>query len=466
MAVDPFELLRALRASSPTILLESAKGGRYSLVAAGVAGERLRMDLDGGVIYTTADGVEHRLSGPPIALLRSVWNRTTLDGGSITDMFAGGGIGFFAYDFVRQVERLPSINPYRFSLPLFDFWFPHAFAVVDHTERVTLLTALVEDGSDDEVASSMLDRMAEGCERVIRSASTISADPVVDIASAGMEDLLAPIEIVPDRERFEKIVAQAVEYIHAGDVFQVNLSLRLLREWSGDPLELYRSLRSINPSPYMTLIELGETVIVGASPEQLLKVEGDRIASRPIAGTRRRGVDEAEDQQKIAELLGDEKERAEHLMLVDLERNDLGRVSRYGSVHVDEFMTVERYSHVLHIVSNVSGRLREECDLFDAIVALFPGGTITGAPKIRSMEIIEELEPECREIYTGSIGWIGYDGNAELNIAIRSILLKEGIASIQAGAGIVADSNPHFEYRESLKKATASLLALHQARRS
>lgn len=465
-AVDPFELLQALRTSQPSILLESAKGGRYSLVAAGVPGERLRMERGGDLIYTTVDGVEHVLSGDPIDQLRALWKRTSMDPGTLPEMFAGGGIGFFSYDFVRLIERIPALNTQRFGLPLFDFWFPHAFAVIDHADDVTVMTALVDEGSDDDIAEKMLDMMEMGCGSALGSTSSRSGDSVVDGGAIGIDELLASVEVVPDRETFERNVARAVEYVHAGDVFQVNLSLRLLQKWEGDPIDLYRTLRSINPSPYMTFIELGETVVVGASPEQLLKVEGESIASRPIAGTRRRGVDEAEDERKIAELLGDEKERAEHLMLVDLERNDLGRVSRYGSVHVDEFMSVERYSHVLHIVSNVTGQLREECDLFDAIVALFPGGTITGAPKIRSMEIIEELEPECREIYTGSIGWIGYDGNAELNIAIRSILLKDGVASVQAGAGIVADSHPHFEYRESLKKAAASLLALHHARRS
>ena len=256
-------------------------------------------------------------------------------------------------------------------------------------------------------------------------------------------------------ESFMKAVECIQEYIGAGDVFQVNLSTRQERTLQTHPLEIYTSLREINPSPYMGYLELGDFQIVSGSPELLIKKQGTEVSTRPIAGTRSRGADEQEDEELARELIENEKERAEHIMLVDLERNDLGRVCKYGTVEVDEFMVIEKYSHVMHIVSNVRGEVEEDKDAFDLVKAVFPGGTITGAPKIRTMEIIEELEPVRRGIYTGSIGWIGYSGDTELNIVIRTLLAKDGKAHVQAGAGIVIDSNPENEYKESLKKAIA-----------
>jgi para-aminobenzoate synthetase component 1 len=256
-------------------------------------------------------------------------------------------------------------------------------------------------------------------------------------------------------EGFMKAVERIQEYIGAGDVFQVNLSTRQERTLQTHPLEIYTSLREINPSPYMGYLEFGDFQIVSASPELLIKKQGKEVSTRPIAGTRSRGASEQEDEELAKELIENEKERAEHVMLVDLERNDLGRVCKYGTVEVDEFMVIEKYSHVMHIVSNVRGEVEADKDAFDLVKAVFPGGTITGAPKIRTMEIIEELEPVRRGIYTGSIGWIGYSGDTELNIIIRTLLAKDGQAHVQAGAGIVIDSNPKNEYKESLKKAIA-----------
>ncbi|MEP7219900.1 MAG: anthranilate synthase component I family protein, partial [Bacteroidota bacterium] len=264
-------------------------------------------------------------------------------------------------------------------------------------------------------------------------------------------------------EKFAAIVGRAQEYIRAGDIFQVNLSIRFSQRIGVDPLMLYRALRDVNPSPYMSCFLLPEMAIVSASPELLVNVHGGMLETRPIAGTRPRGANREEDLANARELIENEKERAEHLMLVDLERNDIGRVARYGSVDVNEFMGIEEYSHVIHIVSNIRGQLAEGRDTFDAIRACFPGGTITGAPKVRSMEIIEELEPCRRGLYTGSIGWIGFNGDAELNIAIRTIVVKDDIAYIQAGAGIVADSVPEREYAESVRKAEAALEAVRRA---
>jgi para-aminobenzoate synthetase component 1 len=280
----------------------------------------------------------------------------------------------------------------------------------------------------------------------------------VDWESAGLS---SPFE----KADFEAAVVRIQDYIRAGDVFQVNLSLRLQKALQTAPERVYEWLRVVNPSPYMGVIRAADFAIVSASPELLIAREGTRLSTRPIAGTRRRGASEAEDRAMRDELLHSEKERAEHIMLVDLERNDLGRISRFGSVKVDELMSIEYYSHVMHIVSEVTGELAEDKDTYDAIAAVFPGGTITGAPKIRTMEIIEELEPVRRGPYTGSMGWIDYAGNMEFNIIIRTMVAHEGTAYVQAGAGIVIDSIPEREYKESLNKAKAIWKAIQYAER-
>ena len=259
---------------------------------------------------------------------------------------------------------------------------------------------------------------------------------------------------IKDNE-FQQSVRKIQDYIAQGDVFQVNLSVRQMKPLGVSALDVYNQLRILNPSPYMGYFHTPEFQLVSGSPELLVKKKGNEISTRPIAGTRSRGKNNQEDQRLADELIGSEKERAEHVMLVDLERNDLGRVSEYGSVEVNEFMAIEKYSHVMHIVSNVRGRLAPDCDEYDLIDSMFPGGTITGAPKIRTMEIIEELEPVRRGPYTGSLGWIGFNNDVELNIMIRTMLVKDNKAYVQAGAGIVIDSVPSNEYKESMKKARA-----------
>ncbi len=270
-------------------------------------------------------------------------------------------------------------------------------------------------------------------------------------------------EVSMSEEIFIQAVQRVQHYISQGDVFQVNLSVRQSQPISLPALDVYEKLRELNPSPYMGYIQTPEYQLVSASPELLIKKKGKEVSTRPIAGTRSRGKDESEDLELANELIENEKERAEHVMLVDLERNDLGRVCTYGSVEVDEFMVIEKYSHVMHIVSNVRGELADGKDGFDLIDAVFPGGTITGAPKIRTMEIIEELEPVTRGPYTGSFGWINFNGDLELNIIIRTMLVKDGFAHVQAGAGVVIDSNPVNEYKESLKKAIALWMAKEMA---
>ena len=267
-----------------------------------------------------------------------------------------------------------------------------------------------------------------------------------------VQDLL---EVSMDEQQFIAAVEKVQQYIAQGDVFQVNLSVRQSKPIEVEAIDVYEQLRLVNPSPYMAYLHTPDFQFVSGSPELLVKKKGTEVSTRPIAGTRSRGKDEDEDLKLANELIDNEKERAEHVMLVDLERNDLGRVCSYGTVEVNEFMVIEKYSHVMHIVSNVRGELADNMTSFDVTDAVFPGGTITGAPKIRTMEIIEELEPVQRGVYTGSIGWIDFTGDMELNIVIRTMVVKDGKAHVQAGAGIVIDSNPMNEYKESLKKAAA-----------
>jgi anthranilate synthase component 1 len=265
------------------------------------------------------------------------------------------------------------------------------------------------------------------------------------------------------KEKFISNVEQAKEYIRAGDIFQVVLSQRFETTTEASPLQVYRILRSINPSPYMYYLKMEDEVIVGASPELLVRVEGENVETRPIAGTRPRGKTQAEDLALEKELLADQKELAEHLMLVDLGRNDIGRVAEYGSVHCDSFMEIERYSHVMHIVSNVTGKLREDKDFYDAFISCLPAGTVSGAPKLRAMEIIAELENEARGAYAGAIGYLGFSGNLDTCITIRTLIFKNGKAYAQAGAGIVADSVPESEYMETVNKAKAALKSIRLA---
>jgi anthranilate synthase component 1 len=267
------------------------------------------------------------------------------------------------------------------------------------------------------------------------------------------------------RAKFLDAVNKSKEYIRAGDIFQVAISQRFAAKTDADPFEIYRSLRVVNPSPYMYFLKLNDLAVVGSSPEMLVKVQGREAFYRPIAGTRRRGVDEKEDAALEAELAADPKEQAEHIMLVDLGRNDLGRVSEYGTVRVEKLMFVERYSHVMHLVSSLRGRLREEVDCFDALAACFPGGTLSGAPKVRAMEIIDELEPTRRGIYGGAILYLDFSGNLDSCIAIRTMVVKKGVAYVQAGAGLVADSVPETEYTETVNKARALITALEIAHR-
>jgi len=452
----PVGIYAAIRRDGHGFILESGKLGRYSYVGAGASWIWRSSGRECRIIE---DGAAGSLDGDPFALLESALAGETVIPNPHLENFTGGLVGYLSYDMARHIERLPEHAAHDLDIPESCFMRAESYYEIDHERR--LLRVVTAPVLRDDVA--MEEQYAAIVEVLRGMASAIEASPA-DPPAADAEPADAPVEANLSPGEFAAIVRRAKEYIAAGDIFQANLSVRFRQPLGVDPFRLYLELREVNPSPYMAYIDLPELAIVSASPELLLKVHGGVIETRPIAGTRPRGKSRQEDIANAEELIANEKERAEHLMLVDLERNDIGRVARYGSVEVDEFMAIEEYSHVIHIVSNVRGELAEGRSTFDAIRACFPGGTITGAPKVRSMEIIEELEPCRRGIYTGSIGWIGFDGDAELNIAIRTIVVKDAVAYAQAGAGIVADSVPELEYHESVRKAEAALEAIRRAR--
>ncbi len=369
--------------------------------------------------------------------------------------FPGGAVGYMAYDLVRFFEELPADNPDDLGLPDCAFMIADTLLVFDHVmNRVMVVTNALVEGDPDAAYDAAVLKIEQFLERLRRPV------PVPLPASNGR-----PLEVVSTmtKEQHEQAVLKAKEYIVAGDVIQAVIAHRMSTQVTADPFDIYRALRSINPSPYMFYLSFGDLKLIGASPEILVTEEAGHVRTRPIAGTRRRGATDEEDQALERELLADEKEQAEHIMLVDLHRNDIGRVCEYGSVEVDELMVVERYSHVMHIVSNVVGRLRPDCDQFDLIRATFPAGTLSGAPKIRAMEIIEELEPVRRGPYGGAVGYFGFSGTMDTCITLRTIVMKGNTAYIQAGGGIVADSDPEAEYNETMMKAGALLDAIRMA---
>ncbi len=462
---NPVSVIQKLQlAGSPLCLLESGKGtenlARYSFLG---FDPHCIFKSRGTSVQITRSGDNFKVEGDPYTLLQNIvesYQGLRFDG---LPKFWGGAMGYFSYDMGRFFERLPDLTVDDLEVPESYFMFFDKVICFDHVNRTikVIVTAAPEDLPEAEkayeAATGEIDRILQ----LIREGEP-GEEVVIKDKDRAVQNKFEP-ECNVTKEQFEEIVLKTKEYIRAGDIFQANLSLRLDKETFVEPFFLYQVLRKINPSPYMSFIDFGDLHIVSSSPELLIRLTGDLAETRPIAGTRRRGSSREEDLALAHELISNEKERAEHIMLVDLERNDLGRVCRYGTVEVNELMVIEEYSHVMHIVSNVRGRLAEGKNRFDLFRACFPGGTITGAPKIRSMEIIEELEPTRRGPYTGSIGFLGYAGEMEMNIVIRTILMKEGKAYVQAGAGIVADSVPEREYFESMKKAEALLRALEIA---
>jgi anthranilate synthase component 1 len=371
--------------------------------------------------------------------------------------FAGGAVGFFGYDLVRTVEPLGPPNPDPLGLPDMALMITDAMLVFDHLrhELTILACAFADDpGGIDAAYERAAATIAEMRERLR------GAVPAPEGAS-----VTEPPQFVSNmkREEFEAMVSRIIEYVYAGDAFQVVPSQRFSAPAPVEAFSIYRGLRAVNPSPYMYFLEFGDFQIAGASPEPLVKVEGRRVSSRPIAGTSPRGRSEEEDRRLAERLINDPKERAEHVMLVDLGRNDLGRVCEYGSVQVDELMVVETYSHVLHIVSQVSGRLREEVTAMDVMRSALPVGTLSGAPKVRAMQIIDELEPVKRGSYGGAIGYLSWSGDLDTAIHIRTVVVKDGQVHVQAGGGTVADAKPAYEYNESVNKAKAVFRAVELA---
>ena len=423
---------------------ESARGGNQS-IAAFHPFASVWSTSDGLQIEWKTGETEHR-AGESLALIEELVKDYHISYNPQLPDFQGGALGFVTYDYARIIEVLPETTEDDLRIPMNFFYLFDRWAVFDvHTEEVRLMKLPQSDIDLDSWAEEWQLAMERGIrDRLFETGTArevVQDDSTLHVSMSGPE--------------FENAVRRIQEYIAQGDVFQVNLSVRQSKELGVEPRVMYEALRTFNPSPYMAYIQADDFVVVSGSPELLVKKKGTELSTRPIAGTRPRGKDEAEDIALAQELIDNEKERAEHVMLVDLERNDLGKVSTYGTVEVDEFMVIERYSHVMHIVSNVRGELGSDVSNAEIVQAMFPGGTITGAPKIRTMEIIEELEPVRRGLYTGSIGWFGYTGDLEFNIVIRTAFVQDGMAHIQAGAGIVIDSIPAAEYTESLNKAKA-----------
>jgi anthranilate synthase component 1 len=449
--------LKVAEHSDYAFLLESVEGGehvgRYSflgkdpfLILRGRSGETL----------IERAGTTTRSEKPFIATLRELMNSFQSPFVPGLPRFTGGAVGYLGYDTAAWFEPAVARGDASGSADDAGFMLFDTVLAFDHVQHRILLIANARISGDEDLRSLYQFACAkiEFLERELERALSLTRVTSTDTLTLS-SNFTAPA--------FEAIVRQAKEHIAAGDIYQVVLSQRFSAEIGVDPFTVYRALRHVNPSPYMFFVRMGERSIVGSSPEMLVRVEGRHAVTHPIAGTRPRGRSDEEDQRLAEELKRNEKERAEHVMLVDLGRNDLGRVCQYGTVRVPTFMSLERYSHVMHLVSVVEGQLADDRDRLDALVACFPAGTVSGAPKVRAMQIINELEPTPRGLYAGAVGYLDFAGNLDFCIAIRTIVLERGTASIQAGAGIVADSNPTAEYEETRDKARAMVRALELA---
>ncbi|HEX3390987.1 MAG TPA: anthranilate synthase component I [Solirubrobacteraceae bacterium] len=473
--VSAFLKLRELAAGEPCYLLESAEQGqrmgRYSFI-----GFRPRSVLR----WSLGD------PGDPYALAAAAVAQSGQAPAPVQDgeqpPFSGGAVGYFGYDLVRTVEPLGAPNEDVLGLPDMALMLTDTLVSFDHLKHTITILANADLDAEpdlDRAEARARDTIAEvraclagsvprpapadrqpgapGSAATAASAGIVAGEPGAGVGS--------PVSFQSNmsRERFEAMVARIVQYIHAGDAFQVVPSQRWSSPVPVEAFSIYRGLRNVNPSPYMYFLDFGDFQVAGASPEPLLTVSGRRVSTRPIAGTKSRGQTPEDDRRIAGELLADEKERAEHVMLVDLGRNDLGRVCEYGSVEVDELMEVETYSHVMHIVSSVSGTLREEVGAMDALRSVLPAGTLSGAPKVRAMQIIDELEPIKRGGYGGAIGYLSYSGDLDTAIHIRTVVVKDGVAHVQTGGGTVADAKPAYEYEESVAKASAVIRAVELA---
>jgi anthranilate synthase component I len=455
----PVSAYKKLRGEGCSFLLESVEGGekwgRFSFLGLNPS---LMFQVEGGRTVIHRRGSREILdpARDPFEHLRGLLKEFTPVATPGLPRFWGGLVGFMGYDMVRYIERLPSLTP-PIAMPEAQLILADNLLIFDNLRQTIKVLTLVQ-----------LDPAASLQDQYDRAVAAIDAligrlRQPVPLAEPGPATPRPPLGSNLSQARFEAMVRQAKEYIAAGDVIQVVLSQCFATPLRHDPFDLYRALRCINPSPYMFYLDQGDMKVVGASPEILVRLEDRQVSYRPIAGTRPRGATPAEDQALEAELLADPKERAEHLMLVDLGRNDVGRVATIGSVRVPELFTVERYSHVMHIVSQVEGELAPACDGLDLLKSTFPAGTVTGAPKVRAMEIIEELEPTRRGPYAGAVGYLSFSGNLDFCITIRSFTIHQGQVYLQVGAGIVADSDPASEYQETVNKGMALIRALDRA---
>ncbi len=460
--LTPVSAYCRIQGGESSFLFESVVGGekigRYSFLG---ADPFLSIEAFGEKVVVTRDGKPHKYtSDDPLRDLENLLGEFPAVHVKGLPRFCGGAVGYAGYDVVRYTEHLPNAPADDRKLPDMAFAFYDRMVIFDHINKTVLVAAHADSRKTDLKAE-----YARACERVddlCRQLQQKEADlELTDIAVGGEPQPNWKSNFTQDQ--FEKSVTKCQEYIRAGDIFQVVISQRLQRETSASPLDIYRALRVVNPSPFMFLLRSPGVNLVGSSPEIMVRVEDGVTTVRPLAGTRKRGATEEEDRRLAEELLADPKERAEHVMLIDLARNDVGRVSRYGSVELSDVMVVERYSHVMHITSNVKGTLAEGKTALDALRAGLPAGTVSGAPKVRAMEIIDEIEPHRRGPYAGAVGYVDFTGNMDTCIALRTLVMQGQTAYIQAGAGIVADSVPASEYEETLNKAKGLIKAIEVA---
>jgi anthranilate synthase component 1 len=454
----PISIFQKFGCRPHSFLLESVVGGdrwaRYSIMGRMPI---LSFSIAAGITTYQKLGQDYPadlLGDSPISQLRELVLQCQSEPFTYIDHFYCGLLGYFGYDFVRYCEILPDANPDTIGLPDCHLTAPGEVIVFDHVKNeITVIVNVFSEGG--------VDGYAQATKRLGEIIAEIEQPVTSGLARIHPESLVFAPQTPKDV--FCENVDKARAYIRDGDIFQVVLSQRFSADYRGDPLPVYRALRVVNPSPYMFCLQLEDSAIVGSSPEMLVRVTNGRIETCPIAGTSPRGQNDAEDQIFADELLADEKEISEHYMLVDLSRNDVGKVSSFGTVEVHNMGHIEKYSHVMHIVTNVEGTLRPGQSTVDVLASLLPAGTLSGAPKVRAMEIIDELEPLRRGVYGGAIGYLGFDGNMDTCIAIRTAVIRDGKIHIQAGAGIVADSNPEKEYLESVNKAKALFTALEKA---
>ena len=475
--LTPVTAFRLLDDGGPACLFESVIGGekvgRYSFLASrptqrfSAKGEKVQWSTG---LETDRPETQTSTAVDPLDEFRGHFHYRVADVDGLPP-FIGGAIGYAGYDVVRYVEKLPDQGDDDRNLPDLDFAFYHTLCVFDHVAKtITVITladcrSVATAADAKSVYKDAVTSVDETVERLSGSVAGKNAQPAHWIPTQWNPDQWnesSSLEVTSNftQDEFEDAVRQCVEYIRAGDIFQVVPSQRLSVQAEVDPLEVYRSLRVVNPSPFMFFVRTPECVLVGCSPEIMCRVEDNIVTVRPLAGTRRRGETAKEDKALELELLADPKERAEHVMLVDLGRNDVGRVAEFGSIELTEVMVVERYSHVMHISSEVQGKLRPGLDAFDALKAALPAGTVSGAPKVRAMEVIDSIEPHRRGPYGGAVGYIDYRGNMDTCIALRTMVVQNNTYHVQAGCGVVADSDPTAEYQETLNKAQALISAI------